>query len=183
MQTVQQEKSGRKTPVSELFNNNRGFGHESAVNKSIEWYTPSYIFDAMGIGFDLDPCSPGSDVVSWIPAKRHLTIADNGLNAEWAGRVWLNPPYGKETGKWLAKLAEHGSGIALVFARTDTQWFHKYATKADVICFVKKRIPFVRSDGERAGSPGAGSMLLGYGRECKEAVVGSGLGFCVEGLL
>lgn len=52
---------------------------------------------------------------------------EGGLESPWIDRVWLNPPYGRETGLWLRTLAAHGSGIALVFARTETEMFHQHA--------------------------------------------------------
>ncbi len=75
----------------------KGFTHESTYNESKEWYTPKYIFDALGLEFDLDPASPGVDIVPWIPARYHLTCLDNGLITPWKGKVWLNPPYGMDT--------------------------------------------------------------------------------------
>jgi hypothetical protein len=50
----------------------KGFAHESTANESKEWYTPKYIFDALGQQFDMDVCSPGADVVPWIPAEKQL---------------------------------------------------------------------------------------------------------------
>ena len=79
-----------------------------------EWLTPPEIIHALGC-FDLDPCAPV--VRPWPTATRHYTIEDNGLVQPWDGRIWCNPPYGTETGRWLARMAEHGNGIALIFAR------------------------------------------------------------------
>ena len=164
---------------------NRGFIHESTYNESKEWYTPLYIFDALGLTFDLDPCSPGAAVVPWVPARRHLTLADNGLTAHWEGSVWVNPPYGSDTPKWMEHLAAVGNGIALVFSRTDTQWFHKYVPKADAICFIRGRVQFVPADKagdyslgthKPAGGCGAGSMLVAYGSTMAGALLRSGLG-------
>ncbi len=61
-------------------------------NENDEWYTPSWFFKALGVSFDLDPCSPGAPP-SNVTAARHLTKADNGLSAQWSGHVWLNPPF------------------------------------------------------------------------------------------
>lgn len=158
----------------------RGMVHESSHNESIEWYTPPEIFDALGLVFDLDPCSPGAGL-SFVPARRHLTEADDGLATPWSGTTFVNPPYGPHTPVWMRKLAEHGNGIGLVFARTDTRWFHDVAPAADVVCFVSSRIRFFQGSTERrGGSPGAGSMLLAYGRRCADAVLASGLGACFE---
>lgn len=157
-----------------------GFTHESACNETCQWYTPKFLFDRLGVQFDLDPCSPGKKIVSWIPAKRHFTANDNGLLLRWQGRVWLNPPYGQETPRWLKKLANHGNGIALVFARTDTRWFHEYATRASLICFMAGRIRFIKSDGTKGATPGCGSMLLAYGNECAEILAKSQLGWIID---
>lgn len=165
----------------------KGMTHESSKNKSIEWYTPKYIFDAIGVEFDLDPCSPGKDVVPWVPAKKCYALknGDNGLMSDWQGNIWMNPPYGKDTPVWLERLALHGTGIALLFARTDSQWFHEFVSTADAICFVKGRIRFVSEEdagvyatcfNKPKSTPGAGSMLIAYGQENAIALSRSGLG-------
>jgi hypothetical protein len=87
-----------------------GFMHDlRGADSTDEWFTPPEVFDALGIDFDLDPAAPPSGV-PWIPANRHFSKADDGLTQPWTGRVWLNPPYGRETRRWLARLAEHGDG-------------------------------------------------------------------------
>ena len=157
---------------------------------SVEWYTPREIFEALKLEFDLDPCSPGADVVPWIPVRRHIVRPRNGLFEPWEGRVWLNPPYGGETVRWIQRLAGHGDGVALVSARMDTRWFHEWASTADVICFVRGRLNFVpeRHAAEYAAGlwvPGGenctsdvGSMLLAWGADNAAAVSASGLGSC-----
>jgi hypothetical protein len=147
-----------------------------------EWYTPPLVFEALGISFDLDPCSPGPHIVPWIPARTHYTKADGGLNLPWHGRVWLNPPYGRGLDQWLQRFAAHQNGIALVFARTDTRWFHRYAAYADAICFTHGRVSFVSPSAasNRADTPGCGSILLAYGRVCVGALQRSGLGWLID---
>jgi len=111
-----------------------------------EWLTPKYITDALGV-FDLDPCSP-AERRPWDTAKVHLGLPTDGLKEDWDGRVWCNPPYGRETFKWLSKLAEHGSGTALVFARTETKGFHSEVwEKAHSVFFFKGRLKFCKIDG------------------------------------
>lgn len=134
-----------------------------------EWLTPPHIIKALG-DFDLDPCSPINR--PWPTAKNHLTIDDMGLMCDWHGRVWLNPPYGDETGVWLGKLRMHGNGIALVFARTDTTYFHEYVFGvADAIFFIKGRIKFYHVTGVEADSgAGAPSVLIAYGKDNVEAL-------------
>lgn len=75
-----------------------------------EWLTPPHIMAALG-EFDLDPCAPINR--PWPTATTHFTVVDDGLNSDWEGRVFCNPPYGRETQKWLNKCAEHGNCIAL----------------------------------------------------------------------
>lgn len=155
-----------------------GFTHETSVNESVEWYTPPEVFDALGLVFDLDPCSPGPGR-SYVPARAHYTAADDGLSQPWRGTVFVNPPYGPHTPAWMARLADHGDGIGLVFARTDVAWFHRHGVAADVVCFIERRVRFYKgSTAHRGGSPGAGSMLLAFGNASAEAVLASGLGAC-----
>jgi len=162
-----------------------GWSHESTYNESKEWYTPRRIFQALSVDFDLDPCSPGQEIVPWIPAQIHYTYLDDGLNQNWFGNCWVNPPYGTDTPRWMKKLKEHGNGIALVFARCDTQWFHSYAIYADAICFIKGRLQFVAAEKATLyadnqympkGGCGAGSMLLAYGENNAKALSNSKLG-------
>ncbi len=163
----------------------KGFTHESTHNESQEWYTPRYIFEALNYRFDLDPCSPGADIAPWIPADKHYTYHENGLMMPWSGRVWMNPPYGMDTQAWLNKLALHGDGIALVFARTDTAWFHRYVSLASGVVFIRGRIQFVKSvdaadyTNEKvkpSGGCGAASMFISYGGACCDIIRDSGLG-------
>ncbi len=160
-------------------NKGRGLTHESTRNESIEWYTPPRIFEAIGLQFDLDPCSPGVGK-SFVPADNHYTLPTDGLASPWLGTVWVNPPYGRATGKWLAKLAAHGDGIALVFARTDNKWAQSTLSQADVVCFIAGRLRFYKGDlTTEGGPPGCGSMLIAFGPKCAVAVRASGLGFCM----
>ena len=126
-----------------------------------EWLTPPYIIKALG-EFDLDPCSPVNRL--WPTAKKHYTIEDNGLEQPWEGRIWCNPPYGRDTFLWLNKLASHGNGIALIFARTETIGFHKEIwNKADSVFFFKGRLKFFKVDGTESGTANAPSCLVAYG--------------------
>lgn len=138
------------------------------------WLTPPYIIDALG-AFDLDPCAAIGQ--PWPSAKKHYTIEDDGLSQDWAGRVYMNPPYGTQTSKWLKKLSEHGNGIALIFARTETRMFFDYIwDKADAILFLKGRLSFYNADGTKGNSnAGAPSCLVAYGKENVVALGCSGL--------
>lgn len=155
----------------------RGLVHESGwINGSDEWFTPRHVFDSLGIEFDLDPAAPPGGV-PWIPAQRHFCRADDGLSRPWGGRIWLNPPYARETRDWLRRLAEHGDGIALTFNRSDTKWWQELAPRASALCFIAGRLRFVPGDGRAdASTAGAPSVLLAFGLPCAIAVAESGLG-------
>jgi len=149
-------------------------GHQSAAMKKDEWLTPPEIIGALG-GFDLDPCAPV--VRPWATAREHYTIEDDGLGQEWSGRVWLNPPYGKHTGVWLSKLAVHGDGIALIFARTETKMFREHVWgKADAVLFLIGRLFFCHVTGQQAKhNAGAPSCLVAYGGRNVDALATSGV--------
>lgn len=91
--------------------------------------------------------------------------------------MWLNPPYGAETGRWIGKLAGHGDGIALIFARTETDMFFRWVWQcATALLFLKGRLHFHHPDGRRADfNGGAPSVLVAYGVRNAEALRGCGL--------
>ncbi len=149
--------------------------HETApAGKTNEWLTPPEIIRALG-PFDLDPCSPVHR--PWDTARVHYSTRDNGLAQKWAGRVWLNPPYGPHMKDWLERLADHANGIALVFARTETAWFYSHGwSRADSLLFLRGRLRFHRVDGSRANAfAGAPSVLLAYGQQNVDALRRCGL--------
>jgi hypothetical protein len=155
---------------------------ETAVGSTVEWYTPPELFAWLGVGFELDPCSPLAGPVPWVPAERFYSPADNGLVQPWSGRIWLNPPYGPLAPKFMHRLAEHGDGIALVLARTETGWFQASAPRASAVCFLRARVSFVRQDGtrERNGRTGTGSLLMAFGEECADIIGRADLGWLVR---
>lgn len=138
-------------------------GHQSARMISDTWLTPPEIIETLG-PFDLDPCA-APEPRPWPTAARHITRPDNGLTALWSGRVWLNPPYSREAAAWIGRLARHGHGTALVFARTETTWFVEHVwQQATAALFLHGRIHFYRPDGSRApDNSGAPSVLVAYG--------------------
>jgi hypothetical protein len=150
-------------------------GHQSACMKSDVWLTPPDILRALG-PFDLDPCSPRCR--PWKTAKRHISLPDDGLAAQWRGRVWLNPPFGKEAAHWLRKLKSHGNGIALIPARTETAMFYESVWDGgDAICFLKGRPHFYSEAGIRAPfNSGAPICLIAYGKENAAALRNAGVG-------
>jgi hypothetical protein len=122
-------------------------------SQSVEYYTPANLVDrvvrCLG-AIDLDPCSD-SQATPNVPAARHFVREDDGLMQPWAGQVFLNPPYGREIGRWVERLvASHESGavpeaVALLPARTDTDWFA--AIGRFPLCLLRGRIRFVNGAG------------------------------------
>lgn len=144
--------------------NGIGGHHRGYEGRTDDWITPRAIIEALG-PFDLDPCACKPQ--PWPTANRMLTVDDDGLAATWSGRVWLNPPYGPRASEWIGKLAAHGNGVALIFARTETRMFFESVWQhAAAVLFIEGRLHFHYPSGERAkANSGAPSVLIAYG-EC-----------------
>lgn len=151
-------------------------GHQSAAMLKDEWLTPPEIIKALA-PFDLDPCAPVPNIRPWDTARQHYSVLDDGLKRDWHGRVWCNPPYGREAGKWLARCAHHDNAIALIFARTETTMFVEHVwRKADALLFIHGRLHFHHVDGSRAAAnAGAPSVLVAYGRKNAEVLAMCGI--------
>ena len=101
-----------------------------------KWPTPQWLFDVLDkeFGFTVDPCSTHGNA----KCAKHFTREDDGLTQSWSEEVvFMNPPYGTEIAKWMAKahhsaMHEGATVVCLVPARTDTAWWHKYAMKHEV---------------------------------------------------
>lgn len=144
------------------------FGKHEPGQRNAEWYTPEWMLEPLyrtmgNQPFDLDPCSPtkGADAPVW--AKKHFTKDDDGLNQNWHGRVWMNPPY-SDLANWVRKAAdatwcrgmpeppteesaqrEHPlceSVVALIPARTHTIYWRNYVTKHARVLFIHGKIGF-----------------------------------------
>jgi len=125
-----------------------------------EWYTPAHIIEAarsvMG-GIDLDPAS--NDIANGVvKAATYYTVDDDGLSHQWSGRVWLNPPYARES---IAQFIEHlvdnrnlghvTQAIVLVNNATETIWFRHLISVASSVVFPGGRVRFWKADGETSG--------------------------------
>lgn len=149
--------------------------HQSAAMLTDTWLTPPHILEALG-EFDLDPCA-APDPKPWLTARNYYTLPLDGLALPWFDRVWLNPPYSREAAKWLRKLADHGTGTALVFARTETSWFVESVwERATAVLFLHGRLHFHHADGTRAvANAGAPSCLVAYGEKDADILSECGL--------
>lgn len=157
--------------------------HQRCVGKSQSHFTPKWIIDALG-PFDLDPCA--GDPRPWDCA--YINWTRDGLSKGWGNprrptsRVWLNPPFNRyEVYTWINRLANHGHGIALLHARTETDWFEPIWKCADAIHFLADRIKFCdeRGNPQKANS-GAPAVLIAFGAFNVRKIRASGIpGYCV----
>lgn len=148
----------------------------SKAETSTIWLTPPAILRFLG-EFDLDPCAAPSPR-PWPTAKRHIELPEDGLKAKWEGRVWLNPPYGKDCGmdEWLEKMAEHRNGIALIFAKTDTAVWRDYIWPyCDSVLFIAGRLAFRLPDGTKKEGSGGPSVLISWSPKDTEYLKSSGI--------
>lgn len=173
-----------------------GFGHELPYKgKTNDWITPKWIIQAFNnlktgdahfptasteavgsskVGnmyFDLDPCA--SMTQPHPCAANQYTIVENGLLQRWVGMVYCNPPYGRHVGAWVKRMAEHGEGIMLIFARVETEvWQSEIFPTADGFLFPRRRVNFLKSDGtESKSSAGAPSAFVAWGNQAREALI------------
>ncbi len=139
------------------------------TSDSQEWYTPAVYLDAVRkvLGdIDLDPASC-AQANRTIGAARFFTEEQDGLSKRWAGRVFMNPPYGGAQAPFVAKLIEEyeagnvTEAIALVSAySTDTQWFKPLWD--GTLCFLEGRIKWDNPTG-KASSATIGSVFVYLG--------------------
>lgn len=144
--------------------------HNSGNN---EWYTPgTFIAAARAVlgGIDLDP-STSEMANEVVKADLIYTADDDGLDHQWRGRVWMNPPYSSDlVGKFVEKLTHHfkrrdvSAAVVLVNNATETQWFHQLAEHASAICFPKGRVRFWSPTGQ-PGAPLQGQAIVYLGGE------------------
>ena len=138
-------------------------GVEQTERTSDDYYTPAWVFERMGIRFDLDVCAPPGGI-PWIPADRYFTKADDGLAQEWVGKVWMNPPY-SEPGPWVDRFIAHGNGVCLVPA-SNGGWFHALWSVANGMA-----VPFPTAMKWHTGTSVPTRVILAaFGDECVEAI-------------
>ena len=143
--------------------------HVSFNSGNNEWYTPEdYIEAARAVmgSIDFDPAS--SEIANKIvKAAEYYTAETNGLDKQWRGNVWMNPPYASDLiglfiDKLLQELPNIEQAIILVNNATETEWFYKLISKAGAVCFPRSRVKFYMPDG-KTGAPLQGQAVLYYG--------------------
>jgi hypothetical protein len=139
-------------------------GYWESNGASNEWYSPKYIFDALGENFDLDVAN-GAPGGGNVPCRD--LISAGSLEVRWppTAYVWMNPPFGGRNGivPWLDKFFAHGHGIALTPDRTSATWWQDAARKADATLFIHGKVKFERPDGSVGKAPSNGTTLFAAG--------------------
>lgn len=148
--------------------------HVAQATGNSEWYTPSCYIEAarevMG-NIDIDPAS--NEVANRIiKAGEYYTAEDNGLTKEWAGNVWMNPPYTQplvtEFCDLLVEKYQSGEvkqACVLVNNATETQFYQNMLKVCSAVCFIKGRVKFIDEQGEESGAPLQGQTILYFGTE------------------
>ena len=159
-------------------------GHHRQQQGTDTWLTAPWVIEDLGgwRSFHLDPCAVMPR--PWRTACAHYYPPINGLESPWpvGKRIFCNPPY-SNIAPWLRRMAEHGRGVALIFARTDTDAFHRYVFGgASAVLFIRGRLHFHRPDGSlplrKGGSPanaGGPSVLCAYGFDDADVLAGCGI--------
>jgi len=132
------------------------YSHTGNSSTGMNWRTPTTILDAIYEAFgiiDLDPCSPTACRASApVKASIYLTEADDGLSLPWHGVVYINPPYGRGLGAWVAKAKAEVRGgnartvVALIPSSTDTRYWHEHVAGSATVFFLRGRLRFGTAD-------------------------------------
>lgn len=108
------------------------------------WATPQHVFDEWDgkFGFETDVCAVPENAKCGI----FYTPEMDGLKQDWRGVCWMNPPYGRKIGLWVAKAHESSikngaTVVCLLPARTDTRWWHDHCQHGEIF-FLRGRLRF-----------------------------------------
>jgi site-specific DNA-methyltransferase (adenine-specific) len=126
-----------------------------------DWETPRYIFAALNteFGFTVDACATADNA----KLERYWTEKDNGMAQDWSDEiVWMNPPYNRAE-EWMRKAWQESrrgaTVVCLVYARTDSAWWHKYAMKAEIRLFAQ-RLKFKKGGKRSDVAPWASALVI-----------------------
>jgi len=147
-------------------------GNAPAGGRSNEWYTPRYIFDAMGVAFDWAVAAPPDwRKTTFCPCSHAMSVC--GLERPWSGFVWMNPPFSERrngVAPWHDKFFNHGNGVMIAADRTSAPWWQKAAMRCDALLFIAGKPRFIRPDGTEGASPADGMVLFAAGRTGVQAL-------------
>lgn len=158
--------------VEDLIPEKRTNVHVSFNSGNNEWYTPPEFIESARTVLGTIDLDPASSVIAnrTVQATHFYTSETNGLEANWFGNVWMNPPYsGDLVGKFINKLVYHydngdvKEAIVLVNNATETGWFEELVYRASAVTFPRGRIRYINTDGEASGAPLQGQAFIYLG--------------------
>jgi len=135
------------------------------MSERLDWRTPQEFFNKLDQEFDfkLDPCADPKHTLKPTITNIH---GNAGLTLSWHGPAFMNPPYGREIGKWLKKAYEESLNgvtiVCLIPSRTDTKWWHEYVMKATEIRFIRGRLKF---EGQKNSAPFPSAVVVFDGKK------------------
>lgn len=136
-------------------------------SKTPEWSTPDDLFGELNeiFHFDLDACASESNA----KCRRYFTEEQNALTRRWLGTVWMNPPYGRVIAEFMRKAYEESLAgatvVCLVPSRTDTDWWHRYAKRGQII-YLRGRLKF---GGATTSAPFPSAIVIFWGGRLGQA--------------
>ncbi len=131
-----------------------------------DWATPWPFFHELDheFSFSLDVCATAHNA----KCEQFFSPEDDALKRCWTGTCFMNPPYGRGIGAWIAKAFEESQRGALVVcllpSRTDTKWWHEYVMRANEIRFIRGRLKF---DGHENSAPFPSAIVV-FSREARQ---------------
>ena len=145
----------------------RLFDTPQTTKTSDDYWTPKWVFDAIGLTFDLDvACPPGGPPNT--PCHAFYTQADDGLAQPWHGLVWMNPPF-SNTNPWANKFISHANGIALTVVGK-SKWCDTMFATADAMLLLPRSMAFDQ------GAIFLPTALWAYGETAATALQHSNIG-------
>lgn len=118
------------------------------MSKTVEWPTPQELYLPLHdeFRFEMDVAATAENT----KCPAFWTKEQDGLVQPWARRNWMNPPYGRDVPRWLARALDESkrgaTTVCLIPARTNTGWFHALCLEAAEVRFVRGRPKFGDAD-------------------------------------
>ncbi|KKN79612.1 hypothetical protein LCGC14_0338160 [marine sediment metagenome] len=129
------------------------------MSTRLDWSTPQGVFDELDkeFNFNWDVCADEKNAKCF-----YYFPGDRGLDCNWSGTCFMNPPFGREISKWIKKAHDEAKAgratiVCLIPSRTDTSWWHSYVMKADEIRFIKGRLKF---NGHKNSAPFPSAIVV-----------------------
>ena len=141
-------------------------------SRTDEWSTPDDFFAELNetFHFDLDACASPRNA----KCARYFTREQDALQQRWQGKVWMNPPYEREIAAFMRKAYEESllgaTVVCLVPSRTDTQWWHRYAMRGQII-YLRGRLRF---GGAETSAPFPSAIVIFWSGRLGHAVRAEG---------